>query len=51
MGLKALLVTSWQSQRLCTNGLDQRSKPDMDAKGYRFIFKPRQNVTYGTLRF
>jgi predicted transcriptional regulator len=51
MGLKALLVTSWQSQRLCTNGLDQRSKPDMDAKGYRFIFKPHQNVTYGTLLF
>jgi hypothetical protein len=51
MGLKALLATNWQSQRLCTNGRGQRIKPGMDAKGYRFIFKPRQNVTYGTLRF
>lgn len=37
MGLKALLATNWQSQRLCTNGLGQRSKPGMDAIGHQFI--------------
>lgn len=37
MGLKALLATNWQSQRLCMNGLGQRSKPGMDAKSHQLI--------------